>query len=667
MNERQVNSGIRSASRRAARRVRRGLAPYALLLPWLLGAGACQPRAAVGSAAHTAAHSDANEPLRCLSPEQPMATLQAHPEGGYPSAQCVEQAQALVQQMTPAEKFAQMMQPEWKTVRDISEVTRFGFGSVLSGGGSAPNKNTAFEWARLVNRFRSASLQGRLRIPLLWGVDAVHGHNNVHGAVIFPHNIGLGATRDPDLVRRIGEVTAKEVVATNVDWTFAPVLAVARDERWGRTYESFGEHPELVELLGPALIRGVQGERLGRAPNSVLACAKHYIGDGNTERGKDQGDSLLSEPLLREQLLPAYQKAIEAGVGSMMVSFSSVHGVKMHCHGPLLNDTLKRELGFNGFLVSDWQAVEQLPGNYPQQLAAAIQAGVDLIMAPAVHLEMIETLSRLVPQRVPMARIDDAVARILTAKCELGMFEPGAYPRDRSGELAMNAEQLGNFGTDEHRALAREAVQKSLVLLKNDGDLLPLDRSSVKVHLAGRAADDIGRQSGGWTINWQGQPGPITVGTTIRGGFEAALGAERVSYSRDGRGVPADGRVAIAVVGERPYAEYSGDRDDLHLSDEDLEVIRNLERQQLPVIVVLISGRPLILGQAHEWADALVAAWLPGSEGAGVSDVLLGDAPFVGKLPHSWPRSMDQIPINVGDEQYDPLYVYGYGLTNPAN
>lgn len=652
----------REASKRPAKRVRSwAIACRGLQALWLLGFGGCQPRVAAETGAQATAQAEAPQ-MRCLSPEQPMAKLQAHPSGGFPSDACVERAHALVQQMTPQEKFAQMMQPEWKTVRDVGEVTRLGLGSVLAGGGSAPNENTALEWARLVNRFREASLKSRLAIPLLYGVDAVHGHNNVHGAVIFPHNIGLGAARDADLARRIGEVTAKEVAATSVDWTFAPVLAVARDERWGRTYEAFGEHPELVELLGPALIRGLQGERLGAGPNSVLACAKHYVADGNTERGKDQGDSLVTADELQEQLLPAYRKAIDAGVGSMMVSFSSIHGVKMHCHGPLLNDTLKRQLAFNGFLVSDWQAVEQLPGDYPEQLAAAVNAGVDMIMAPKVHLGMIDTLSRLVPERVPMERIDDAVARILTVKCELGMFEPGAFARDRSGGLAMNAEQLGDFGSAEHRALAREAVQKSLVLLKNEGDLLPLDKQSARVHLAGRAADDIGRQSGGWTISWQGQPGPVTVGTTIRAGFEAALGEGRVSYSQDGRGAPAGSSLGVAVVGERPYAEYSGDREDLHLSEEDLEVIRNLERQQLAVVVVLISGRPLILGEAHELADAVVAAWLPGSEGAGVSDVLLGDAPFVGKLPHTWPRSMDQIPINVGDEPYDPLYPYGHGL-----
>jgi beta-glucosidase-like glycosyl hydrolase len=329
--------------------------------------------------------------------------------------------------MTLAEKAGQMMQPDRGMLRP-GDLQAAAFGSLLSGGGSAPADNTPLGWARMITEFRQQSLATRLGIPLLYGVDAVHGHNNVPDAVIFPHNIGLGASRDPDLVTRIGRATAIELAATGVDWTFAPVVGSARDERWGRTYEAFGEAPELAELLGPALIRGLQGRRLGERPDSVLACAKHFLGDGHTEHGKDQGDSPLTPEQIESEVLPAYQRAIEAGVGSIMVSFSSVGDVKMHCHGPLLNDTLKSRLGFGGFLVSDWRAVEQLPGDYDAQLVSAINAGIDMIMAPAVYTGFLTTLQRLVPKRIPIERIDDAVARILAAKCALGRLEPNPFP-----------------------------------------------------------------------------------------------------------------------------------------------------------------------------------------------------------------------------------------------
>jgi beta-glucosidase len=624
----------------------------------LLGCGAPRP-AAPGAA--LAAAAAPTRPKRCLAPESASAALSANPAaGGFPSEACVSRARALVSQMTLLEKLGQMMQPDRGMLRP-GDVENLGVGSILSGGGSAPADNTPLGWARMATEYRSQSLGGRLKIPVLYGVDAVHGHNNVPGAVIFPHNIGLGATRDPDLVTRIGRATALELSATGMDWTFAPVVAAARDERWGRTYEAFGETGELAELLGPAMIRGLQGTRLGERPDGVLACAKHFLADGHTEGGKDQGNATLTPEVIERDLLPAYAKAIEAGVGSIMVSFSSIDDVKMHCHGPLLNDTLKGQLGFNGFLVSDWRAIEQLPGDYDSQLSSAINAGIDMVMAPAVYTGFFTTMQRLVPSRIPLERVDDAVARILAAKCALGRLEPNAFRRAQGGSLELPP-GTDRVGAPEHRLLAREAVRKSLVLLQNEHAVLPLSKQARRIHLAGSHADDMGNQCGGWTISWQGSAGAITSGTTLRQAVEAAAGAgTRVTYSLDGSGA-SGADVAVVAVGERPYAEGHGDDAKLALDPKALEVVRAVEAQGVPTVVVLMTGRPVILGELPALADALVAAWLPGSEATGITDVLFGDVDFSGKLPHSWPRSIEQVPINVGDPDYDPLYTYGYGL-----
>ncbi len=606
--------------------------------------------------------------VQCLAPEQPMAAIHAGKDGGFPSQQCIDRARALVSKMTPAQKYGQMMQPDRGNVRTPNDVAQFGIGSILSGGGSSPLSNNPMAWARMVNDFRQQSLESETQLPVIYGIDAVHGHNNVQGAVIFPHNVGLGATRDPELVERIARVTAREVAATNIDWTFSPVLAVAKDERWGRTYEAYGESSELPEMFGPAMVRGLQGQHLGQGEASVLACAKHYIGDGNTVGGEDQGDSEMSLADVRSELLPAYAKAIEAGVGSVMASYSSIDGIKMHCHGPLLNDVLKGELGFNGFVVSDWEAVEQLPGQYGTQLASAINAGIDMVMNPKAYTGFITTMGTLVPDRIPQERVDDAVTRIVATKCELGMLEPGTYDRDRSGNIQVQGELLGAFGKEAHRAVAREAVRKSQVLLKNEGNLLPLSKDVQKVHLSGRSADDVGRQCGGWTISWQGGTGDVIEGTSVREALESTLAETpgRVSFSPDGQGV-SGAEVAIAVIGERPYAEGSGDSDDLSLHEDDVQTVRNLKAAGIPVVVILMSGRPMILGEVLELADAVIAAWLPGTEGAGITDVLFGDYPFTGKLPHTWPRSMAQIPINVGDANYDPLFPYGFGLSTEGD
>ena len=576
------------------------------------------------------------------------------PDIGWPTPACESLVSGLLPKLTLAEKIGQMTQPDRGQLTRPGDVAQFALGSVLSGGGSGPPRNDPAAWLAMVDGYSQSAATTRLRIPLIYGIDAVHGHNNVHDAVIFPHNIGLGCSRDPELVEQIARATAEEVAATGIDWTFSPVLAAARDERWGRTYEAFGETAELAESLGAAAIRGFQGKRLGQAKPAVLACAKHFVADGGTWSGHDRGDSLVDAKTLLDLHLRQFQAAIGAGVGSIMVSYSSVNGVKMHARHDLLTDVLKTKLGFAGFLVSDYAALEQLPGNYAVQVESAINAGVDMVMGPKRFQNFIQTLTSLVPARVPLDRIDDATRRILTVKCELGLFSP-----------ARQRPPLSVIGASEHRSLARQAVSKTLVLLKNQGQVLPLDPNTPHIHVAGKNADDVGNQSGGWTIAWQGGSGPITAGTTIRRGIEvgAARGA-RVTYSKDASGAQG-ANVTVVVIGERPYAEGNGDRKNLELDPEDVAVVRRAKLAGSKVVVVLVSGRPLILGEVADMADAIVAAWLPGSEGAGVADVLYGAAKPSGKLSHSWPKSMAQIPINVGDAGYEPLYPYGFGLTYP--
>jgi beta-glucosidase len=498
----------------------------------------------------------------------------------------------------------------------------------------------------MYDRYQGIALQTRLRIPIVYGVDAVHGHNNVRGAVIFPHNVGLGCTRDPGLVERVARATAEEVAATGIDWTFSPCVAVARDERWGRTYESFGETPELAMEMGAAAVRGYQP--------AILACPKHYLADGGTEGGRDQGDARIDEATLRAIHLPAYRAAVAAGAATVMASFSSWNGQKMHGNRHLLTDVLKGELGFQGFLVSDWAGIDQLPGDYASDVETAVNAGIDMVMVPGRYAEFLSTLKALVQQgRVPESRIDDAVRRILRKKVEAGLFERPYADRTL----------LAQVGSDAHRQVAREAVRRSLVLLKNEGRVLPLSKMARRVHVAGRNADDLGNQCGGWTITWQGSSGAITTGTTLLQAIRAAvLGGAEVTYSRDGSGA-AGAEAGVVVIGETPYAEGVGDRSDLSLAAEDVAAVRAVQSARVPTVVVLVSGRPLILGEVERLADAIVAAWLPGTEGAGVADVLFGDHAPAGRLNHSWPRSMSQVPINVGDAGYDPLFPYGHGLT----
>jgi beta-glucosidase len=576
----------------------------------------------------------------------------------------------LVAKMTLAEKVGQMTQPDQQYVKDLSEVETLFLGSVLSGGDSDPKTNSFADWRDLYERFQARTAATRLKIPLLYGVDAVHGHNNVIGAVVFPHNVGLGATRNPKLVEEIARVTAKEVRATGINWTFAPCLAVPRDERWGRTYEGFSEDPSLVAELGTAAVRGLQGDDL-QDPLRVLGSAKHYVGDGGTTWGTgtakwevpgkpyglDQGDVKLSERELRRLHLLGYPAAIEAGVGTIMPSYSSWNGEKCSGSRRLLTDILKRELGFEGFLISDYNALDQLPGDFKSDIKTSINAGMDMVMVPEKYKEFITLLTELAEKgEVPMARIDDAVRRILRVKAAMGLLKEGAaLTADRALEKS--------FGSPEHRALARQAVRESLVLLKNDKRTLPLKKAAPRIHVAGKVADDLGSQMGGWSITWQGKTGATSTGTTILAAIKEAVGkTTKVTFSADGKGA-AGAAAAVVVVGETPYAEMRGDREDLGLDAADKEAIANVKKAGVPTVVVLVSGRPLVVTDVLPQADALVAAWLPGSEGQGVADVLFGDYKPTGKLAFSWPRSMAQIPINVGDATYDPLFKCGYGLT----
>jgi beta-glucosidase len=579
-----------------------------------------------------------------------------------------ELVDSLLSQMTLAEKIGQMTQPEVESI-DTADVTALHIGSVLSGGNSDPEAgNSMMAWTDMYDRYQSAALRTRLAIPLLYGVDAVHGHNNVLGAVIFPHNIGLGATRNPDLVRHIAEITAAEMLATGIHWTFSPALSVPRDERWGRTYEGFSEDPELVSELGAAAVLGYQRGDLSD-PRAVLATAKHYLGDGGTvagtstfgdSTGLDQGDMPLPEDEMRRLHLHPYHAAVNAGVGSIMPSYSSWDGLKMSGSDYLMTEVLKGELGFEGFLISDYNAIQQLHPDFKSAIALSINAGMDMAMVPSAYREYIQLLTELVQEGiVPQSRIDDAVRRILRVKAAMGLLDEGAsHLADRSLQAS--------FGSDQHRQVARDAVRQSLVLLKNDGGTLPLSKTG-RIHVAGVAADDIGMQSGGWTIHWQGEAGAVTTGgTTILDGIRAVVGdGATVTWSNDGSGAEGADAV-IVVIGETPYAEFLGDRVDLSVEPDQAAIVERVANAGIPVVVVLLSGRPLIIGNVLESSDAFVAAWLPGTEGAGVADVLFGDHAPTGKLSYTWPRSMSQIPINVGDAEYDPLFAFGYGLGYPG-
>jgi beta-glucosidase len=558
----------------------------------------------------------------------------------------------LLGRMTLDDKLGQMMQAERLGVKSPDDVTTGRLGSLLSGGSSQPTPNTPVTWADMYDGFQKAALATPLGIPLIYGVDAVHGHNGLYGATVFPHNIGLGATRDPRLVEKIGRATAEEVSGTGIDWDFAPCLCVARNDRWGRTYESFGEVPQLATQM-TSIITGLQGRKLDR-PGSVLATAKHYVGDGGTTGGVNEGNTEIGEQELRAIHLPPFKAAIERGVGSVMISYSSWNGVKMHAGSYLINDVLKKELGFTGIVVSDYNGVDKIDGKTgftPEEVEASINAGIDMVMVPYEWQKFIDTLRTLVQNgRVPMSRIDDANRRILTKKFELGLFEHPLTDR----------RFLNTIGSKPHRDLARQAVRESQVLLKNENHVLPLAKRGSKIFVAGKNADDLGNQSGGWTVGWQGTSGPVIPGTTILQGLRQK--SSSVTFAKDGTGIDRSYDVAVAVVGETPYAEGKGDRPQgMGLDATDLATLQKLKDSGVPTVVVLVSGRPLdITAQLPDWAG-LVASWLPGSEGQGVADVLFGDYNPTGKLPVTWMRSADQQPINVGDGK-PALFPFGFGL-----
>lgn len=573
-----------------------------------------------------------------------------------------QQVDDLLDRMTLTEKIGQITQVDRTGLADISDIQRYGLGSLLFGGDSILPGTTPIQTADMVDRYQMSALKTRLKIPLLFGIDAVHGYNSIVGTVVFPHNIGFGAIGDPLLTEKAARITAIELAGTGIRWTFAPCIAVARDERWGRTYESYGEIPKLPALLGTATIRGLQGSALSNT-DSVAACAKHYLGDGGTFYGtgtfggNDQGDTRINETELRRLHLPPYIEAVKSGVRTIMVSFSSWKGDKLHGNHYLITKVLKEELGFSGFVVSDWKGFEQLPGSYADQIAAAINAGVDMIMVVDNYQLFIGTVKELVISgKIPLFRIDDAVRRILKVKLDLDLFRHPFAARKLTTVI----------GSQAHREVARECVRKSLVLLKNESQTLPLSKKLKRIVVAGKLADNLGFQCGGWTVTWQGGGGAITTGTTILQGIRNTVSSGTVVYHSPSGNSAAGADMAIVVIGETPYAEYKGDiikPYTLHLDDWDRQTINNIKKAGVPMVVILISGRPRIITEEIKLCNAFIAGWLPGTEGQGVADVLFGDYPPTGKLPCSWPRDMSQIPINIGDSDYQPLFEYGYGLS----
>lgn len=570
-------------------------------------------------------------------------------------------AAALLARMTLDEKIGQMVQVDSAALKDRADVKKYFLGSVLSGGGSDPaSGNTAQDWLNYVNQFQAQALQTRLKIPILYGIDAVHGHNNVDGATVFPHHIGLGATHDPKLVEQAEHVTAEECAGTGIRWAFAPCVTVPQDPRWGRTYEGYGDEPKLVSELGAAATRGFQGQMLSGDPASVLACAKHFLGDGGTMNGDDQGNTVCDEATLRKVHLPPYRAAIAAGVGSIMVSYNSWNGEKLHGQKHLLTDVLKGELGFRGFLVSDWAAIDQIEtNNYKHCIERSINAGLDMIMIPNGpgkknnYVEFITDLKDLIAEgKVPQSRVDDAVLRILRIKYAMGLFD----------STAVDPALTASIGSPDHRAIARQCVRESLVVLKNEQNALPLAKDIKHLVVVGAAADDLGVQCGGWTVDWQGKHGNVAHGgTTILAAIRKAVSPEtQVTFSPDAGDVKGADAV-IVVVGEPPYAEGAGDRAGLYLPAENVELVKRANAGGAPVVTLLLSGRPLILGSALDDSRAFIAAWLPGTEGQGVADVLFGDFKPTGKLPRLWPAS--NAHLRSDDPEAKPLFKRGYGLT----
>ncbi|MBN1607226.1 MAG: glycoside hydrolase family 3 protein [Polyangiaceae bacterium] len=615
-------------------------------------------------------------------PELPVAV-----QPWTPSEACKAKAAQILGALSVKQKVAQMIQGETiSTTTD--DVKNYQLGAVFDGGGGdPPDSNRVDAWINLANGYHQAAVS--FGIPLLYGIDAVHGHNNVRDATMFPHNIGLGCSRDPDLVRRVFRATAEEVRGTGINWSFAPTIAAARDERWGRTFETFSEDPSIVAWLGEAAVNGFQRGTDLKDPLSILGCAKHFAGDGNTANGEDQGDVIMDDATFHRLAVNQYQYLINSGVATVMISYSqygtsSSNLQRVTGNKALVTDMLKTQMGFAGIVVSDYNAIMQLPGGesgtYPPpsaaQVAAGVNAGLDMLMLAGttgtekkpIWQSALELLEAAVPSAVPESRVDDAVTRILQVKCEMGMFESGySVQTDKA-----------TVGSAEHRAVAREAVAKSLVVLKNDENVLPV-AAGTKVLVAGTAADSMPKQCGGWTVDWQGlgtgtshsPDADTTAGTTVLAGIRAAVGDGNVTFSADGTGDATGAAAGIVVVGESPYAEGRGDATDLSLkarSAADDTALTNMLGKGIPVVLVIISGRPLIidsyLGNAN--LKAVVAAWLPGSEGDGIADVLFGMVKPTGKLGHSWPKSAAQIPVNWDDADYTsdpPAFPIGHGLT----
>ena len=584
----------------------------------------------------------------------------------------------LLARMSIEDKVGQVVQGEIRHL-EPKDVRKYRLGSVLNGGGVQPfDKKWASvgDWLALADAFWEASMDtsdGGVAIPVIWGTDAVHGHTNVVGATVFPHNIGLGATGNPELIHEIGRVTAAEMAVSGLDWDFSPTVAVVRDDRWGRSYESWSEDPEVARAYAGAIISGLQGDAKSEAflgNDRVVACAKHFLGDGGTANGVDRGNNLSTEAELRDIHGAGYFSALEAGVQTVMASFSSWQGLKMHANRGLLTDVLKGRMGFNGFVVGDWNGHGEVGGCSNSSCPTAFNAGVDMFMAPEDWKALrSNTIDQVESGEIRMERLDDAVRRILRVKMRAGLFDKG---KPSSRPMAGRTEHLGS---PEHRAVARQAVRESLVLLKNNGGLLPLERAQT-VLVAGDGAHNIGKQSGGWTMSWQGTgttnddfPGGSSIWDGIKTAVESVGGTAILSEGGSFRSKP---DVAVIVFGEEPYAEYEGDRETLEYGiarPEDLKLLKRLKHAGIPVVSIFLSGRPMWVNPELNASDAFVAAWLPGSEGSGVAEVIFRgadgtiDHDFKGRLAHSWPKTAVQKALNVDQEGYDPLFAYGFGLS----
>lgn len=560
-----------------------------------------------------------------------------------------EKISSIVNGLTLEEKIGQMTLVEKNSIKP-GDIRRKSIGAILSGGGGAPAFNTPQNWHEMIMNYQAEALSSSSKIPLLYGIDAVHGNGNVQGAVIFPHQIGIGAAGNKDLAKKVAEVTAAEMIATGANWNFSPGLNMPKELRWGRVYENFSTDPDLTAELGSAYVEGM-------ADQKVLATPKHFIGEGLEEWGSsksykvDQGDVMATEEEMKRIYLKPFKSAVDSGAMSIMVSRSSWNGKKISSDRSLLTAWLKQELGFKGFLVSDWGAIDQISDDGYENVISSINAGMDMVMVPTDYDKYMNNIIFAVKNgEIPMARIDDAVTRILRAKMSIGLLDETS-PYDKSPD---------SIGSAEHRKLARQSVSESLVLLKNNG-VLPIEKNKKKILIVGKGGDDVGMQSGGWTIDWQGVSGWNFLGTSIYKALSNEFPASRITYNEKASARPA-GRfdVGIAVVGEQPYAEGVGDKADLRLSAQDMENITFARQSSKKVIVIILSGRPLVLGAALGKADAVVAAWLPGSEGEGIADVLSGKKDFTGRLPFNWPKDMSQVRNVSGD---NPLFSRGFGLS----